>query len=166
MDKRLINGIAGAYAILKSDGDCAKFFGPDALNALEHFLNKAKPASISDNGALNYTVGIRMTNPMTPSVDKDRLALYRDFERIEVNTNGPFLNPFSRASTRDFGDYNHGSLATQILQVLHEVGHMTYKDAAIVLPNDGGNSELSAQNTTEVLKHCRNEIDRLVKTLE
>ena len=77
------------------------------------------------------------------------------------------------------GGYQAGSLRIRVLQLLHELGHITLNGSftsnglprnlrrrglvrpGLLLELDGGKPSLSVSNTSKVLKHCRKEIDAL-----
>jgi hypothetical protein len=103
---------------------------------------------------------------------------------VQINTNGSFIRQISPDSNHNlprFGGYDPGRLRSQVLQLLHEIGHLTIIAATpAVIPNlqkkrpavtgrkltpllavDGDNQDLSRRNTDRVLAACRAQIDAL-----
>ena len=93
---------------------------------------------------------------------------------ITINRNGAFFFPMAAVvkdrkeggrlnfeSTRALkvGPYWGNSPSAQVLTLLHELGHVIDR-----LPADGGDQEgKSAQNTSEVLRYCRAEVESSVR---
>jgi hypothetical protein len=103
---------------------------------------------------------------------------------IKINTNGSFIRQISPAPNHNlprFGGYDPGRLRSQVLQLLHEIGHLTITAAIpAVLKNlqkkrpavtgrkltpllapDGNDPTLSESNTNQILTACRAQIDAL-----
>ncbi len=105
-------------------------------------------------------------DPYVASVGQDTGA----FTTITLNAGGAFFQPMapsievsvegglsymSRIRSVNIGPYHGDSLAAQTLALLHEFGHVID-----LLPMDFGNEDgKSVQNTAEVLRYCRAEID-------
>ena len=63
------------------------------------------------------------------------------------------------------GEFFPNTREARVTILLHELGHMVLKgDTQWVLPDDGGETTLSQQNTARVLAACREQITRLSKT--
>ena len=89
---------------------------------------------------------------------------------VTINRNGAFFFPVTAVvkgrqqgggvnflSQRPLrvGPYWGDTLSAQVLALLHEFGHVVDR-----LPSDGGNQEVkSAENTNEVLRYCRAEVE-------
>jgi len=87
---------------------------------------------------------------------------------IRLNANGPFFNRTSPIKQRDSGaqlvwpngnrmlmisNYSGGTPEAQITILLHELGHIIGR-----LPEDDDSWDgQSSRNTSEVLRHCKNE---------
>ena len=96
------------------------------------------------------------------------------YTEITINRNGAFFFPMAAVvkdrkeggrlnfeSTRALkvGPYWGNSPSAQVLTLLHELGHVIDR-----LPADGGDQEgKSAQNTSEVLRYCRAEVESSVR---
>jgi hypothetical protein len=88
------------------------------------------------------------------------------YATVTINANGAFFAPMAgvvEGGSRTVrggrelrvGPYKGNSLRAQVLTLLHEFGHLVD-----LLPADGGDQEAkSAQNTAEVLRFCRAEIE-------
>ena len=155
-NKYVVWAVNAARAILSGKNACSAWFGPNGLAALEDLagqLNKTEGFPNDDK------TGIRQedfeANVQTPA------GRFRRWKTVTVNTNGPFLNP---RSTARIGNYPPGSRESRVTQILHEVAHKVPGAAGGgLIPDDGGNPKLSEQNTDEVLKHCRSEIEKIAK---
>jgi RHS repeat-associated protein len=157
--KEISTPVAIVRAILSGVNACSAYFGQnaiDALNALEQQLTRGYP-----NGMNDTKLGIRMSGPQTDHIKAGSSApVYRTYDKAVINGNGPFYNRFSK--TR-FGNYDPGKAQSQSLQILHELGHMVYKNGKPLLADDGGSGleGVSEDNTKEILKHCKAEIDKI-----
>ncbi|MER3453520.1 MAG: hypothetical protein C4344_07875 [Acidimicrobiia bacterium] len=150
----IMRAVADVAAILSGDNPCSKFFGPNAKEALKDLEKSLEIKSLGDT-----VTGIRMSNPVNVQ-NAATGARYRRFETVVVNRDGPFFNSSSPARV---GGYPSGSRWSQALQILHEVAHMVQNPAGggWLIPDDGENARQSEQNTAEILKHCKGEIDKI-----
>src|SRR6266567_1680544 len=81
-----------------------------------------------------------------------------DGEGRAKNSAGARLN-FESTRALKVGPYWGNSPSAQVLTLLHELGHVIDR-----LPADGGDQEgRSAQNTSEVLRYCRAEVESSVR---
>jgi len=96
------------------------------------------------------------------------------YTEITINRNGAFFFPmaavvkdrkeggrlnFEITRALKVGPYWGNSPSAQVLTLLHELGHVIDR-----LPADGGDQEgKSAQNTSEVLRYCRAEVESSVR---
>jgi hypothetical protein len=85
---------------------------------------------------------------------------YRTFQNAVINNAGPFFNSSSKTQ---FGGYRPGSNQSQALQILHELGHLVYSGGKPLILDDSGPTKRvdSDDNTKEILKHCKSEIDKI-----
>jgi hypothetical protein len=95
------------------------------------------------------------------------------YATITINTNGAFFSPMARVvevwkgggpvnhrgpRLTNVGPYGGNTMRAQVLVLLHEFGHVLD-----LLPADGNNVDgKSVQNTNEVLRFCRAEIESKV----
>lgn len=123
-----------------------------ALNTFEKLLTRGYP-----NGPGDTQLGIEQSGPQTTYESPTQ---YRTFQNAVINNAGPFFNPFSRSRV---GGYNPGSNQSQVLQILHELAHLVYSGGAPLIPDDFGPTKKvdSEANTREVLKHCKDEINKI-----
>lgn len=166
--------------------ECRSFFGAGAYSAFENLIRNIEFDAMEDRNLgiqMNISVpaytatqqiGVGLTIPL---LNNDNFYLYFAPNRFVINTNGPFIR--SGGAVRGMGGYQSGSLQIRVLQLLHELGHVTVtgftksginKDLVkrgflrgqLLLPQDGPNGKVSSvTNTNTVLKHCRTEIDAL-----
>ena len=88
---------------------------------------------------------------------------------VTINTDGAFFLPMANviqarpeggaphlqgAQRLQVGSYSGGTLRAQVLTLLHEFGHVIN-----LLPPDRDDEAKSPQNTAEVLRHCRAEVE-------
>jgi RHS repeat-associated protein len=136
--------------ILKKGGPCAKFFGPDALAAL-NAMRSAPRRVVSTGNPGNTPTGIEMSVPNTST------GGYRAPNSVTFFLNGPF---FIGINKPPLGGYTAGSHGAQIVAIVHELAHLVKKadGSGFLIPNDGGNPSLSSENTQKILKECAKEI--------
>jgi hypothetical protein len=176
-NKEIKNAIEDADTILRSNTDCAKFFGKYGLMALA-FLDKQLRKDIVD-GPGNTLTGIKQTFGEKvsiingdPVLDNGKRVLpqaYRKSETAIVNRNGPF---FKHDSPAWIGDYRPISRESRVLQILHEVAHLVYKNNGLgsdnVIPDDKGSGKegQSVKNTQAIKDLCKTEIEKLPEKKE
>jgi YD repeat-containing protein len=154
-DKDIAKAVALARSILSTKNPCSDFFGPNAtkaLNALEAILTRGLP-----NGPGDTKLGIEMSGSQVMHYNPIE---FRTFQKAVINNAGPFFNILSK--TR-FGNYGPGQNQSKVLQLLHELAHLVYDKGAPLIPDDSGPTKTkeSDENTEEVLKHCKAEIDKI-----
>ena len=154
-DKYIASAVDRARAILSTKNPCSDFFGDNAvkaLNTLEAILTRGYP-----NGPGDTKLGIQQSGPQTVY---GQPVEYRSYQKAVINNAGPFFN---LNSTTRIGGYGPGSNRSQVLQLLHEVAHLVYKNGATLIPDDAGRTKKvdSDVNTREILKHCKGEIDKI-----
>ena len=134
---------------------CSDYFGANAIKALNTFekiLTRGYP-----NGPGDTKLGIQQSGPQTTY---NQPTQYRTYQNAVINNAGPFFNILSQ--TR-IGGYASGSSQSQVLQILHELAHLVYSGDNPLIPDDAGPTKKvdSEDNTKEILKHCRGEIDKV-----
>ena len=155
-----------AYWILHDDNACSRMYGgPAAIEVLNRLAKQIKPAYLARD------VALRMKGDMTYGFNYTTGLKYRVFDKVELNTNGPFYRTsiFPTDSTMvRVGQFSPNSREARLTILLHELGHMIQKpDGNWVLPNDGKDSAISRENTQTVINVCREQItQRLQVTAE
>jgi RHS repeat-associated protein len=182
---------------------CSQFFGAFGASAFQQMIANVTFAADSDrNLGIRQNLSIPVFHPSAPPYSGGPFvtggtnsglpnfghpfvtggAYYGYFapSSFVVNTNGPFIR--QGGNVPGIGNYPSGSLQSRVLQLLHELGHVTitgsgftgsglarnitrrgYVRAGLLLEVDSGSNPLtsSGANTREVLKHCKGEIDAL-----
>ncbi len=154
-DKQIASAVALARGILSTANTCSTFFGPNAIRALDAFeqiLTRGLP-----NGPGDSKLGIEMSGQQTLHYSP---VQFRTFQKAVINNAGPF---FSLLSKTRIGNYDPARNQSQVLQILHELAHLVYKNGAPLIPDDAGKTKTkeSDENTEEILKHCKTEIDKI-----
>jgi hypothetical protein len=160
--------------ILETENACTAWYREKDSNPAETFRT------------LSYAVDRRGEEVVHVSKDAESQYIYRDpyvarvgqdagvYATITLNAGGAFFHAltttvveptegglwsFGRARLINVGPYPGDSVAAQTLALLHEFGHVIN-----LLPLDFNNEDgKSVQNTAEVLRFCRAEIDSKVK---
>lgn len=150
--------------------DCAKFFNKSAgaLKALDAFEAKAKVGTVG--GPQNRTTGIQQKttkdrpmeqydaagNPFIAGKSSGKAA-YRVFGQITINTAGPFMSAFANGN---IGNYPDAGIRSRVLQVLHELAHVSLdSQGRPLIADDGDNKKLSETNTALIKDACKKEIE-------
>jgi hypothetical protein len=159
--------------ILETENACADWFREKDANPGATFRTLSFTL---DGKGQEYVLESRdgwldmLQSPYVASVFQDSGA----YAEITINRNGAFFFPMA-AVVRDrkeggrlrfdsthalkVGPYWGDTLAAQVVALLHEFGHVVD-----LLPSDGGDQEVkSAQNTKEVLRHCRADVESNVR---
>ena len=188
--------------ILTGDNPCATFFGGAGLAGLNAILNAVTSQGESTftdlgTGGLGIRMGISVANAAIPSrsstltgLDGSSTVVPGQFTNVSpssvaINDRGLFVRRLPQSSISsdrlpNFGGYSPGTLESRVLQLLHEIGHLTITDVKSyfiprgvshisdqrnilthLLPIDGGNESLSKKNTAAVTKACRKQIDAI-----
>lgn len=150
-----------AYRILREENSCSRFFG-GALRATE-VLNRFTE-QLRNRRFDNPNVAIEMSGAITLVHNSRTGASYRLFEQVAVNSIGPlYVQPvLSQVPRRLIGRFSADTRAARTLILLHELGHLVRRaDGGWLLPNDGGNAELSRRNTDTVESKCRKQLTAL-----
>jgi hypothetical protein len=98
-------------------------------------------------------------------VDSESGVFYRLFAEAELNTGGPFYKakvfpaePF----VPNVGSFRPNTREARVLILLHELAHLIKgPDSTWLIPDDGGNPQLSRQNTRTVEAQCGQQIRAL-----
>jgi hypothetical protein len=148
-------------SILRSNNKCSDFFGgPSAAEIFSILISKVR------KGYYPRSVGMKLSGSVNVFDNATRKE-YRIFDKVSINTNGPFYkhrssngeSPISR-----IGSYNPNTREVRVLMLLHELGHAVKgPDGAWLLTNDGDNPELSILNTQKIERVCTDQIKGLAK---
>ena len=111
------------------------------------------------------TIAMRMHGETIIWHDARTNARYRLFTKVRINGNGPFYkggNARSERSITGVGSFDANTEEVRVLILLHELGHLIKRpDGQWLLPDDGGNDELSRKNSRKIEEVCRDEFKRL-----
>jgi YD repeat-containing protein len=155
-DKEIAAAVDRARTILSTQNPCSAYFGANAIKALNTFegiLTRGYPPAGPGDKKLGIIQSGQQTTYNNPTE-------YRTYQSAVINKDGPFFNRFS--NTR-IGGYDPGRNQSQVLQILHELAHLVYSGGSPLIPDDAGKTKKvdSDANTSEVLKHCKSEIDKI-----
>ena len=147
-NKYIAAALKDVESILAGDNSCSKFFGSFAQKALEALGPMLTPTPLN-----NPNIGIHMVVPAAAE------GPYRVPSIAEVNTGGPFLSPFGPS----FGGYTHGTEQSRVVQILHELAHLLKNPEGTgwLIPDDGSDPKQSEKNTSTVMDHCKDQIDKV-----
>jgi hypothetical protein len=156
--------------ILQTENACSAWFREKDSNPAAAFRT------------LSFEVDRKGEEFVLKSTDRSNMIIFRNpyvawviqgdgrYATITINTNGAFFSPMAnmvevwkeggpanfRGSRRtNVGPYSGDTIHAQVLTLLHEFGHVLD-----LLPADENNVDgKSVQNTNEVLRYCRAEIE-------
>jgi len=160
-DKVLESVYYHTLAILSSSNSCSEFFGGSAASmaVFNQLMGQVRKDSLSS------TVAMRMQGTTLNAEDARTGARYRLFSKVSINTNGPFFkkkNFNSERSVFGVGSFGPNTREVRVLILLHELGHlMRAQDGTWLLPDDGGNEEVSRNNSYKIEEVCGNQIKSL-----
>lgn len=160
-DKVLASVYYDALAILSTNNRCSEFFGSRAasMSVFHQLVSQVRKDYTSSS------LVMRMRGPTITGTDALTNARYRLFSKVSINGNGPFYrsgNSRSERTVRGIGSFGPNTREVRVLVLLHELGHlMQGQDGMWLLPDDGGNEELSRSNSRKVEEVCGEQIKRL-----
>ena len=152
--------LADAREILSRDNSCSSFFGgaSEVVAVLDGLATRIQMRRLPDR-----FVGIRMTGSETTFQSHRTGYRYRLFEKVIINTGGPFYNsgnaffPMPRC-----GSFWPNTREARVLMLLHELGHMVKgANGKWLLPGDGGRDQTSKSNTRTIEARCMEQIKAL-----
>jgi hypothetical protein len=147
------------YSILSEENSCSNFFGGSrSIAALNRLLQQLR------SSCLEHRIAIRMSGSFTFYQDETSNLRYRLFDKVEVNSAGPFFKSSTpRGPTIPFvGPFPPNTREARATILLHELGHLIESPGnGWLLVNDGNDSAKSEENTERVLKVCRDQIGSL-----
>jgi hypothetical protein len=110
-------------------------------------------------------MGLIMSGPSTNISNSQTGISYRLFANAEINTIGPFYRAKVRPEDPpipNVGSFLPNTREARVLILLHELAHLIKSnDGTWLINDDGGNAELSKQNTQRVESRCGREIRAL-----
>lgn len=160
-DKVLESVYYNTLAILSTSNSCSEFFGGSAasMEVFNQLMGQVRKDSLSS------TVAMRMNGTTLNAEDARTGARYRLFSKVSINLNGPFFkkkNFNSERSVFGVGSFGPNTREVRILILLHELGHlMRGQDGTFLLPDDGGNEQVSRNNSHKIEEVCGNQIKSL-----
>jgi hypothetical protein len=144
--------LAAALGILNGDNTCSTFFNAAA--------GGSAAAMLSSEAIVSTDKDPNTGKPLSAGVGAVSVQNARADSTIWINPNGAF---FKSSGIVDFkmvslsiGGYSGGSLREQVLEIFHELGHMTN-----AIPRDAGKPSQSNTNTNTILQHCAPQINQL-----
>lgn len=156
-------------AILQADNACSAWFREADADAA-HVFESARYEIVKNNPRYIFRMSIAYGNPLYkhPWAAKAYESSGRN-SIIQLNANGPFFNTFSPVLVLDSGgmptrvdgthrltiaSFSGDSPKAQVTTLLHELGHIIGR-----IPEDDDSWDgRSVQNTKEVLRNCKKEI--------
>jgi hypothetical protein len=164
--QQIVNDAVGdAQKILLGNNDCSKFFGGSqgALLVLSKLASLFQLGSIQDK-----KIGIEQSGQQTIFSDAQTGFTYRLFDKVIINTLGPFFNVFDTSSGTvkvlpGIGGYGPNTRQARVAMILHELAHLI-KDPKTndwLIPDDGRKPALSEENTRKIMKECGKEIEKI-----
>lgn len=149
-----------ALSILSTNNQCSDFFGgPSAMTVLNLLVVQARKDYFSN------TIAMRMHGETINGHDARTNTRYRLFTKVSINGNGPFYKRGNGRSERwitGVGSFDANTEEVRVLILLHELGHLIRRsDGQWLLPDDGGNDQLSRKNSRQIEEVCRDEFKRL-----
>jgi hypothetical protein len=168
--RKILRARERVLEILQTENVCSGWFREKDSNPADTFRT------------LNFEIDHKGENLVLESRSTDDLTIFRNpyvarvfqadgrYATITVNTNGAFFKPSANAveiwkdgglanyrgpRSTNVGPYTGDTMRAQVLVLLHEFGHVLD-----LLPIDENNVDgKSVQNTNEVLRFCRAEIE-------
>lgn len=152
-------GYEDTRRILAENNTCSRFYGGPrpAVEVLTRLVNQLEVGLLRDS-----RTGIQMSGVFTYATQSEAGIEYRQFARAVINTRGPFLKAKvfpAEPLVPPFGGFRPNTREVRVLVLLHELAHLIKgKDGRWLIPDDGHAPELSAENTSLVASHCRQQI--------
>lgn len=162
-DRVLGSAYYDTLSILSSTNQCTDFFGGPAaaVDVFNELISKV------EKGHFSESIAMRMSGPITTLIDNISKLQYRSFDKVSINTKGPFYrNKFSNwhPLRPRIGSFAPNTREVRVLIFLHELGHLLRgDDGNWLLPNDGDNEVLSNLNSQKIEDVCGDKIKELAK---
>lgn len=161
-DKVLGSAYYDTLTILSSANACSDFFGgPESVDIFNQLVRRIQKS------VLSVDIGIRMSGPTTNIHDFRTNKKYRIFDKVSLNSNGPFYRKKTalwETTVPKVGNFEPNTKEARVLILLHELGHvMKGSDGHWLLPDDGKDVGLSRANSYKIEDVCEDEINKLGK---
>jgi len=160
-DKVFASAYFDTLSILGAKNACSDFFGGTkaAVDVFARLMGKAQKNSLPSMMAMH------MTGRLVEVTDKRTHSRYRLFDRVMINSNGPFYRqrvPYSFARIPGLGTFQANTKEVRVLMFLHELGHaIKGDDGTWLLPDDGKDDQLSRRNSQKIEEVCGEQIKAL-----
>ena len=150
-----------AFTVLEHQNTCSEFFGGHtAQDVLDLLVIELREERMND-----ARIGIRMSGPFTSFANAGEGISYRLFARAELNTEGPFCKAkvfTAEPFVPNVGSFQPNTRQVRVLILLHELAHLIQgRNGTWLIPDDGGNPQLSSRNTSTVESRCGVQIRNL-----
>lgn len=162
-DKVVASAYYDTLGILSTNNECSDFFGGPAssVDVFKGLVSKAEKEYFPS------TIGIQMSGGAVNVVNHESRKKSRIFRKVSLNANGPFFrkrNFMSEPFIPGIGSFGANTKEVRVLMLLHELGHVVEgEDGKWLLPDDGGDSSLSRDNTKKIEDVCGDQIRNLGK---
>lgn len=158
---RLDRAYLDATAMLERRNACGEFFGGAAATQVLDNL------AVTLQNGLNSdpSIGLMMSGRSAHFLNSQTGISYRLFADAEINSIGPFYK--SKVWPEDpfipnVGSFRPNTREARVLILLHELAHLIKgPNETWLIPDDGGNPELSKKNTLTVESMCGEQIRSL-----
>jgi hypothetical protein len=150
-----------AISLLERGNICSEFFGGLAsAQVFDNFAVTLKNGLIPDPGT-----SLVMSGRTVHVLNSQTGISYRLFADAEINRIGPFYKSKVRPEDPfipNVGSFLPNTREARVLILLHELAHLIRgRDGTWLIPDDGGNPELSRKNTRTVESKCGEQIRAL-----
>jgi hypothetical protein len=163
-DRVLGEAYHDTLGILSEDNACSAFFGgtTGAVMVFNSFMGQVRKEYLPP------TIGMRMSGEVTIGVSVATKTKYRLFDKVSINTNGPFYRRTvsqSEVSIPRLGKFEPNTKEVRVLILLHELGHlMKGNDGKWLLPDDGKGEVASRDNSKKIVEVCGEQIKALSRS--
>lgn len=148
-------------SILSTSNRCSDFFGGSgpSMEVFSQLMGQVRKEYMSP------TIAMRMRGTTTNAENVRTNARYRLFDKVAINANGAFYkrkNFRAEQTIPGVGSFEANTREVRVLILLHELGHLIRgQDGEWLLPNDGGNEQLSRNNSRKIEEVCGEQIKGL-----
>jgi hypothetical protein len=160
-DKVLGQAYYDTLGILREDNECTDFFGgtSGAVMVFNSFMGQVRKEYLPP------AIGMRMSGDVTLGISVKTKTKYRLFEKVSINTNGPFYRRTvsqSQVLIPRLGNFEPNTKEVRVLILLHELGHlMKRNDGNWLLADDNKGDTTSRDNSEKILEVCGEQIKAL-----
>jgi len=160
-DKVLGEAYYDTLSILSEDNDCAEFFGgtTGAVMVFNNLMGQVRKEYLPP------TIGMRMSGEVTHGISVQTKTKYRLFDKVSINTNGPFYRRTvsqSDVTIPRLGNFEPNTKKVRVLILLHELGHlMKRNDGNWLLADDNKGDMTSRDNSKKIVDVCGEQIRAL-----